>query len=149
MRKNAKILVKEVGRCSTRGDPRECTLHSPPQKAEPTLALKTRGDVTRNQNRDTSGPKIGHAYVSAKNFFQKKIKIQVPNLKRLIPLDWKTNSTDKIVLIDMLNILLSVSIDLVHFWCFWLLCSSYFTSFIPDVRNVNYMMCHMSPPGGS
>ena len=30
---------------------RECTLHLPPQKgskAEPTLALKPRGDVTRN-----------------------------------------------------------------------------------------------------
>ena len=30
----------------------ECTLHLPPQKAdkaEPTLALKPRGDVTRNQ----------------------------------------------------------------------------------------------------
>ena len=34
-------------------DLRECTLNSPPQKqkkAEPTLALKSRGDVTRNQN---------------------------------------------------------------------------------------------------
>ena len=49
---------------------RECISHMPPQslnKAEPTLALKPRGDV---QNRGISGPTNGH--VSNKYF--KKIK---------------------------------------------------------------------------
>ena len=40
-------------------------------KAEPTLALKPRGDVTRNPKQDTSGPIIGHVNVSDKNMFKK------------------------------------------------------------------------------
>ena len=57
-------------------DLRECTLQSPPQKAnkaEPTLALKPRGDVTRN-------PKQGY-HVSAKKDFKKtfSIKLNCPN----------------------------------------------------------------------
>ena len=49
----------------------KCTLHLPLQKkvnkAEPTLALKPRETSPEIQNRGTSGPKIGHVYVSDKN----------------------------------------------------------------------------------
>ena len=51
----------------------ECTLHLPVQKAnkaEPTLALKPRGNVTRNPKQGYQWPQKGH--VSAKNF--KEIK---------------------------------------------------------------------------
>ena len=44
-------------------------LHKKVNKAEPTLALKPRGDVTRNPKRGTSGPQKGH--MSAKNFKKK------------------------------------------------------------------------------
>ena len=52
----------------------KCTLHLPLQKAnraEPTLALKPRGDVTRNPKRGVpvAPKKIGH--VSVKNFLKK------------------------------------------------------------------------------
>ena len=43
--------AKRSPRVAPEVDLGECTLHSPPQKvnkAEPTLALKPRGDVTRN-----------------------------------------------------------------------------------------------------
>ena len=39
-------------------------------KAEPTLALKPRGDVIRNPKQGTSGPKIEHTNVSDKNTFK-------------------------------------------------------------------------------
>ena len=44
-------VTKRLASVAPEVDLRECTLHSPPQKvnkAEPTLALKPRGDVTRN-----------------------------------------------------------------------------------------------------
>ena len=50
----------------------ECTLHSPPQKgnkAEPTLALNPRGDITRNPKQGYQWPPK-RTYVSAKNFFK-------------------------------------------------------------------------------
>ena len=66
---------QEVGMCSARGGSQECTLHLPLQKvnkAESTLALKPRGDITRN-------PKQWYQWsqkrtcVSAKNFLKKKV----------------------------------------------------------------------------
>ena len=51
----------------------ECTLHSPPQKvnkAEPTLALNPRGDVTRNPKQRYQWPPKSTC-VSAKNFIKK------------------------------------------------------------------------------
>ena len=53
---------------------RECISYMPPQslnKAEPTLALKPRGDITRSVEQGISGPKNG--YVSNKNLKKKKI----------------------------------------------------------------------------
>ena len=44
-------------------------------KAEPTLALKPRGYVTRNPKQGYQWPKNGH--VSAKNFFKKKRKKEI------------------------------------------------------------------------
>ena len=35
----------------------ECTLHSPPQKAGPPLALKLRGDITRNPKQGYQWPR--------------------------------------------------------------------------------------------
>ena len=52
----------------------ECTLHSPLQKAnkaEPTLALNPRGDVTRKPKKGYQWPQK-RTCVSAKNFFFKK-----------------------------------------------------------------------------
>ena len=54
----------------------ECTLHLPPQKAnkaEPTLALKPRGDVTRNAKQGYQRP-LKRTCVSAKNFLKKRKK---------------------------------------------------------------------------
>ena len=49
-------------------DLRECTLHMPPHKkankTEPTLALKPRGDVTRNPKRGIIGPKMNMFWFS-------------------------------------------------------------------------------------
>ena len=65
---------QEVGTCNTRGGSQGMYNISPLQKAnkaEPTLALKPRGDVPRN-------PKQGYQWsqnrtcVSAKNFFLKR-----------------------------------------------------------------------------
>ena len=64
--------IQEVSRYSTRGGSSGnlhyihlCTKWN---KAEPTLALKPRGDVTRNHKTGVPvAPKIGHVYVSAKN----------------------------------------------------------------------------------
>ena len=68
------LVVKTLASVAPEVDCRECALHSPPQKAnkaEPTVALKHRGDVTRNPKQDYQWPQIGHAYVSAKNIFKK------------------------------------------------------------------------------
>ena len=64
---------QEVGKCSTRGESwgMFITFTSAMRIRQPTLALKPRGDVTRNPNRGTSGPKKGH--VSAKNFKNKSV----------------------------------------------------------------------------
>ena len=68
------LAAKRLAHVAPEVDLGECTLHLPLQKAnkaEPTLALKPRGDVTRN-------PKQGYQWphkrtcVSAKNFFLKK-----------------------------------------------------------------------------
>ena len=68
---------QEVGKCSTRGGSRGILLHSPLQKvnkAEPTLALNPRGDITRN-------PKQGYQWppkrtcVSAKKKKKKKVPV--------------------------------------------------------------------------
>ena len=48
-------------------------------KAEPTLALKPRGDSPEIQNRGISGPKNGH--VSTKNFKRKTLKKRRRNSK--------------------------------------------------------------------
>ena len=62
---------QEVGKCSTRGESlgMYITFASAKiaNKAEPTLALKPRGDVTRNPKQGYQWPLKGH--VSAKNFF--------------------------------------------------------------------------------
>ena len=82
---------QEVGPCSTRGGSQgiylilSYILHTPLQKRNPLWLLKLRGDVTRNPERGTSGPKKGH--VSTKIFFLKKkrpyqhnaLKPRVPN----------------------------------------------------------------------
>ena len=63
------LAVKRSGGVTPEADPRECTLHLPLQKmnkAEPTLTLKPRGDVTRNPKQGYRWPQKGH--VSAKNF---------------------------------------------------------------------------------
>ena len=65
-------------------DLRKCTLHSPPQceLGRTTLALKPRGDVTRNPKQGTSGPKIGHVNVSDKKNFKKIKKKKKKNFQR-------------------------------------------------------------------
>ena len=64
-------------------DLRECTLHLPPQKAnkaEPTLALNPKGDITRNPKQGYQWPQK-RACVSAKNFKKnKKNKQKNPTL---------------------------------------------------------------------
>ena len=60
--------AKRLASVAPEVDLRECTLHSPLQKAnkaEPTLALNPKGDAPEIQSRGTSGTKKGH--VSAKN----------------------------------------------------------------------------------
>ena len=57
------LAAKRLAYVAPEVDLRECTLHSPPQKAnkaEPTLALKPRGDVTRN-------PKQGYQWLPKKD----------------------------------------------------------------------------------
>ena len=66
---------QEVGRCHTRGKSQGmCNVTRMPllssNKAEPTLALKPRGDVTRSPNRGISGPKK-RTNVLPKNFKKK------------------------------------------------------------------------------
>ena len=59
---------------------RECILGMPPQslnKAEPTMALKPRGEV---QNRGISGPTNGH--VSNKNFKKNPHEIEQKSVSR-------------------------------------------------------------------
>ena len=79
------ILIQEINPvnapqcCPSRGwqhvtpdvDLKECTLHLHynAHKEEPTLALKPRGDITRNLKQ---GAKIGHVNVSDKKTLQKK-----------------------------------------------------------------------------
>ena len=68
------LAAKRSARVAAELDLRECTLHLPPQKAnkaEPTLALNPRGDVTRNPKQWYQCPQKGH--VSFKNF-KNKIK---------------------------------------------------------------------------
>ena len=67
---------QEISRCSTRGESQGmCNItHTPPpsvNKAEPTLALKPRGDTSPEvQKRGISGPTKG--LVSSKKYFKKK-----------------------------------------------------------------------------
>ena len=67
---------QEVGKCSTRGKSWGLyitfTSAKIANKAEPTLALKPRGDVTRNPKQGYQWPQNGH--VSAKNFKKKSYK---------------------------------------------------------------------------
>ena len=70
---------QEVSRCSTRGESQGmCNItHMPPpsaNKAEPTLALKPREDVTRSPKQGVSGP-TKRTHVLQK-FKLKKIKIK-------------------------------------------------------------------------
>ena len=68
---------QEVVRCSTRGGSwgMYITFASTKEnKVEPTLALKHRGDITKNPKQGTSGPKIGHVYVSANNRRSKEVQ---------------------------------------------------------------------------
>ena len=54
----------------------KCTLHLPPQKAnkaEPTLALKPRGDVTGNPKQGYQWPQKRTCVSADKNFKNKKI----------------------------------------------------------------------------
>ena len=63
-RRPAMLSAKRSAMCSTRGgsEGMYITFASAMwiSKIEPTLALKPRGDVTRNSKQGTSGPKIGH-----------------------------------------------------------------------------------------
>ena len=75
---------QEVGKCSTRGESwgMYITFASAKiaNKAEPTLALKPRGDVTRNPKQGYQWPqKRTCVYVSAKNFLKKKKRSNVDN----------------------------------------------------------------------
>ena len=67
---------QEVGKCSTRGESwgMYITFASAKiaNKAEPTLALKPRGDVTRNPKQGYQWPQKGH--VSAQKLLKKKKK---------------------------------------------------------------------------
>ena len=66
--------AKKLASVAPEVDLRECTLHSPPQKvnkAEPTLALNPRGDVTRNPKQGYQWPQK-RTCVSTKNFKKKK-----------------------------------------------------------------------------
>ena len=68
------LATKRLARVAPEVDLGECTLHLPPQKsnkAEPTLALKPRGDVTRNPKQGYQWPQK-RTCVSAKNFKKKK-----------------------------------------------------------------------------
>ena len=71
----------------------ECISHTPPQnsnKAEPTLALKPRGDITRSPKQGYQWPQNGH--VSNKNFLKKKQKQKNPNFPlTFIPLGTTSN----------------------------------------------------------
>ena len=52
-------VVKRLAGVALEVNLRECTLHLPPQKvnkAEPTLALKPRGDITRNPKQGCQWP---------------------------------------------------------------------------------------------
>ena len=63
------LAAKRLASVAPEVDLGECTLHSPLQKAnkaEPTLALNPRGDVTRNPIQGYQWPQKGR--VSAKNF---------------------------------------------------------------------------------
>ena len=76
----SQVLYASMGKRSAHVAPEvdlgECILHSPLQKAnkaEPTLALKPRGDVTRNPKERYLCPPPPKGHVSAKNF--KKMKV--------------------------------------------------------------------------
>ena len=67
---------QEVSRCSTRGGSQGIYItfaSAKVNKAEPTLVLKPIGEVTRNPKQDSSGPKKGHVYVSAKKLLKKHL----------------------------------------------------------------------------
>ena len=81
------LAAKSLAHVAPKMDLRECTLHSPLQKsnkAEPTLALKPRGDITRNPKQGYQGPKKGH--VLAENF-QKKVRCAKMK-HRIMPYVW-------------------------------------------------------------
>ena len=63
-----KLVAKRSACVAPEVDLEECTLHSPPQKANmagPTLALNPRGDVTRN-------PKQGYQWPQKKDMCRPK-----------------------------------------------------------------------------
>ena len=69
------LSVKRLAMCSTRGGFQGMYITFTSinaNKAEPTLALNPRGDITRNPKQGTNGPKIGHVNVSDKKKFKKE-----------------------------------------------------------------------------
>ena len=85
----------EVSRCSTRDGSQGMYFTfaaTKTNKAEPTLALKPRGNLTRNPC--TSGSKIGQVYVFAKHLFNKKNWMRL-NQKNKLPAS--TSSTTAFV----------------------------------------------------
>ena len=58
---------------------------------QPTLALKPRGDVTRNLKQATSGPKLGHM-CPPKNFKKKKFCFELSGIRINCIIQTWTNS---------------------------------------------------------
>ena len=76
---------QEVGMCSTRCGSWGMYIiltSAKVNKAEPTLALKPRGDYLRNTQEGASGPKIGHVCVSI-NIFKKVFNQNASSLRLL------------------------------------------------------------------
>ena len=62
-RTDCALAAKRLASVAPKVDLEECTLHSPLQKAnkaEPTLALNPRGDITRNPKQGYQWPQKGH-----------------------------------------------------------------------------------------
>ena len=78
------LAAKRLAHVAPEVDLGKCTLHLPLQKvnkAEPTLALKPRGDITRNPKQDYQWPQKGHV-CPPKTFFLKNL-LEGSHLRRI------------------------------------------------------------------